>query len=90
MDFSLQLVSKSINRNSGINFIFGDVILESPELQTGAGFLLYVKDGVLDMIEGYAYDLPWPNSINDFKLKYEEENKRNFDDIERFMNFNGE
>ena len=63
-------VPENIPRTPGLNGKFGDVIGEIPGLPSGAGFLLYVKDGVLDMLEGYSYDEPWPQSIEDFNLKY--------------------
>jgi hypothetical protein len=52
------------------SFTYGDVIAEIPGLEFGAGFLLFVRNGVLQMLEGYCYDEPWPESILDFKLAY--------------------
>ena len=63
-------VPENISRIAGLNFKFGDVAGEIPGLPSGAGFLLYVKDGVLEMLEGYSYDEPWPESIDSFDLTY--------------------
>ncbi len=41
-------------------FDFGDVNAKSPQLAFGAGFVLFVRGGVLDALEGYTYDDPWP------------------------------
>ena len=48
----------------------GDVYAEIPGLEHGAGFVLYIKDGYLDMLEGYSYDEPWPSSVEGFALHY--------------------
>jgi hypothetical protein len=52
------------------NTHFGDVIAKLPNLHYGAGFLLFIKDGKLDMLEGYSYDEPWPKQVTKFKLEY--------------------
>lgn len=49
---------------------FGDVDATSSSLQCGAGFLLYVDDGFLTCLEGYAYEGPWPERIGEFSLRY--------------------
>ncbi len=74
-------VPQSIPRIVGLDIKFGDVIGCIPGLPSGAGFLLYVKDGVLDMLEGYSYDEPWPSSIDCFNLKYIKEDKRDWADV---------
>lgn len=52
------------------SFKFGDVIAKIPELNHGAGFLLYVEGGALHMLEGYTYDEPWPQLVHSFGLSY--------------------
>ena len=54
----------------GKSFKFGDVSATVPGLQHGAGFLLFVKDGILEMLEGYTYDEPWPSQISTFEVSY--------------------
>jgi len=49
---------------------FGDVQATIGGLQHGAGFLLYVDAGLLRMLEGYSYEEPWPEEIEDFTLSY--------------------
>jgi hypothetical protein len=34
---------------------FGDVGAQIPGLQHGAGFLLFIRDGVISVLEGYTY-----------------------------------
>jgi hypothetical protein len=50
----------------------GNVTAEIPGLEHGAGFNLYVKDGIVKHLEGYCFDDqwpdPWPND-KPFKVK---------------------
>jgi hypothetical protein len=48
----------------------GDVSAAIPDLQNGAGFVLFITNGALDFLEGYTYDEPWPESIDSFTLRY--------------------
>ena len=76
--FTELTVPENIPRTTRLDIKFGDVIGEVPGLANGAGFLLYVKDGILDMLEGYSYDEPWPLSIEGFKLKYTKGEERDW------------
>jgi hypothetical protein len=46
----------------------GDVAAELPGLQHGAGFLLFIRDGTISMLEGYTYDESWPTSTDAFRV----------------------
>lgn len=52
------------------SFKFGDVTAKILGLNYGAGFLLYVQDGALHMLEGYSYDESWPEGEGTFELSY--------------------
>lgn len=54
-------------------FHFGDVSAVIDGLRYGAGFVVFVRDGRLDTLEGYSYEEPWPNKIRDFELSYRRE-----------------
>jgi hypothetical protein len=41
----------------------GDVTATVDGPTHGAGFVLFVEDGVLDVLEGWSYDEPWPDTI---------------------------
>jgi len=71
-------VPEDVRRIDGFDIKFGDVVGEIPELSSGVGFLLYIKDGVLDMLEGYSYDEPWPSSVDSFDLKYVDGEERDW------------
>lgn len=44
-----------------------DVTATIDGLEHGAGFVLFVQDGVLDVLEGFSYDGPW----TDMNARYE-------------------
>lgn len=45
----------------------GDVTATIEGLEHGAGFVLFVQDGLLDILEGFSYVEPWP----DVSARYE-------------------
>ena len=55
------------------DFHFGDVNAVVDGLKYGAGFVLFVRGGRLDTLEGYSYEEPWPEEIRNFKLTYQSE-----------------
>ena len=64
---------------------FGDVIAKMPGLNWGAGFLLYVEDGALHMLEGYAYDESWPQQISAFELSYTTGHQRDLEGLQEIL-----
>lgn len=64
-------VPDDIERIGRATFRLGDVNATMKGLSHGAGFVLFVKDGRLDNLEGYTYDEPWPTTISDFELAYQ-------------------
>ena len=54
---------------------FGDVDAIIPGLEFGAGFLVYIQDGRIKMLEGYSYDEPWPMEIMEFELRFSAEER---------------
>ncbi|MDB6124064.1 MAG: hypothetical protein JWQ71_3057 [Pedosphaera sp.] len=46
----------------------GAVGAEFSGLQHGAGFVLFIENGVISMLEGYTYDEPWPENTDVFRL----------------------
>jgi hypothetical protein len=37
-------------------------------LKHGAGFVLWIENGVLATLEGFSYDEPWPEMVNGYSL----------------------
>ncbi len=58
-------------RADSIRTQFGDVVATIRGLEHGAGFVLWVDDGLLSCLEGYAFGEDWPWRVNDFSLTYE-------------------
>lgn len=50
--------------------VFGDVSADIEGVHHGAGFLVWVEHGRLIMLEGFTYDDPWPDEIEQYTLKY--------------------
>lgn len=75
--FTTFLVHPSFKTLPDLTFTFGDVDAKIAGLTFGAGFLLYVTDGRLDVLEGYCYGELWPDSIESFALHYASGGSRN-------------
>ena len=56
-----------VNRNLN-DMTLGGVGAELPNLKHGVGFLLFIREGVIQMLEGFTYDERWPENIEHFKL----------------------
>jgi hypothetical protein len=46
----------------------GDATAKIDGLEHGAGFVLFVREGVLEMLEGFSYDGPWPDGVTRFHV----------------------
>lgn len=55
------------------DFHFGDVVASMDGLEHGAGFVIFVRRGKLDMLEGYTFGESWPESVRNLELTYERE-----------------
>ena len=53
------------------NTELGGVGARHPELSCGAGFILFVRDGVVSFLEGFTYDDPWPPDESSFTVLME-------------------
>lgn len=56
--------------NAPKKFWLGDVHGAMAKVRHGAGFVLFVDEGRLNMLEGFTYDDPWPESCEDVELRY--------------------
>jgi hypothetical protein len=78
--FTTLSVLSSTHRLNNRSLELGGVIGEIPTLTYGAGFLLFVRDGFLDVLEGFVYgDEPWPKTISRFELRYTRPGPRDLD-----------
>ena len=37
-------------------------------LEHGAGFILWVENGLLETLEAFSYDEPWPRAIDNYRI----------------------
>ena len=69
--FTYFSVPEETHKKVGLNLVLGDVFGDDiPELQRGAGFMLFIEDGILTCLEGYSYEEPWPTQVDEFRLTY--------------------
>lgn len=54
-------------------FRVGDVHADIAGLKFGAGFILFVEDGSAKLLEGFSYEEPWPDHVDDYHLRYTKE-----------------
>lgn len=64
-------LNADVSRLIGLqSFAFGDIDGEMEGLKFGVGFLLFVRDGLIDFLECYTYDEFFPRNIQNVKLTY--------------------
>lgn len=50
------------------SFEWGNIGAKLNDNKIDVGFLIYVKNGFIDAIEGYTYDVDWPNEITNIEF----------------------
>jgi len=70
-DFDTSLGVSPLETRS--DFHLGDVNASLDGLKHGAGFILFVRKGRLATLEGYTYEEPWPQKIQNLELTYQRE-----------------
>ncbi len=83
--FTTLVVANDAHRADDENLRFGDVVAEITGIVHGAGFVVYVEHGQLVMLEGYTYDEPWPDSIQEFTLRYAGGDARDWDKLNKVL-----
>jgi len=63
------------------SFEISDVIGDIAGVNNGVGFVLYVENGRLNVLEGFTYDEIWPEQISSFQLNY----RKTVRDIDSFQ-----
>lgn len=66
--------------NPPISFQFGDVAADFEGLENGVGFVLFIKNGLISLLEGYCFDENFPKDITSYKLYYDSK-ERNLDQL---------
>jgi len=68
---NLHLPSEAPRLPGNANLELDDIAADISGLKNGAGFVLFVRDGLMQFLEGYSYDEPWPDSITSYTLRTE-------------------
>jgi len=63
------------------SFNFGDIVGEMENLKYGIGFILFIKDGILNILEGYTYEEKWPKIITKYQFHYISGNERDLNKL---------
>jgi hypothetical protein len=54
-------------------FLVGNVVADIENLKYGAGFILWIEDGYVSLLEGYTFGEQWPATFfYEYKLRYAE------------------
>jgi len=61
-----------------------DISLSLKGLENGGGCVLFISDGKLAVLEGFAYDEDWPENITDFEVSYENKT-RDLKEVEKAL-----
>lgn len=69
-------IPSEIERLALKTFTIADVNAELNKLSHGAGFVLFIAEGALDVLEGFTYDEPWPEKIQHFALTYQNDPRK--------------
>lgn len=65
--FSLNGAAESVEVPNGFSPL-GGVSLKADNLRHGAGFILFLKDGKVNFLEGFTYDEPWPDDLGRYSV----------------------
>lgn len=60
----------------------GDVHAEIPGVDHGAGFVLFIEDGMLETLEGFTYDGAWPDHVDGYAVSANESSGNTPSDLE--------
>jgi hypothetical protein len=67
--FFTDIVVPQVLAVSGLDSMhLNDAVLETDTLEHGAGFVLFIRNGMLEMLEGFTYDEPWPDKIGNYSV----------------------
>jgi hypothetical protein len=64
-----EVADKSLSIQGLPNLQLGNVQAKLKGLELGAGFVLFVRDGLIQTLECYTYGEPWPNTVCGYTLE---------------------
>jgi hypothetical protein len=78
----VHLASKIDFESNNINMHLGGIYAEIDGLINGAGFVLYIKNGLISLLECFSYDEFWPTNELSTKHIYRVTKEGNLEQIE--------
>ena len=65
---TLAIPASAPRLDNNVELVFGDVVAEIDGVKEPAGFLTFVEDGALKMLEGFTFGDRWPERVSTFQL----------------------
>ncbi|MBE7439210.1 MAG: hypothetical protein HS115_12195 [Spirochaetales bacterium] len=60
---------QSLSTPSKKSYQLSNAVADIKGLKNGAGFVLYVENGLMRCLEGFAYDEVWPAQVEEFSVR---------------------
>jgi hypothetical protein len=79
----LRVAARDADVVSDRSFKLGDVSGSVAGVSYELGFLLWIEQGRLSMLEGFTYEEPWPTDVREFRLEYVNGRKHDLEALER-------
>lgn len=73
----LEVTDKSLRIDRTGDIWFGDIVAKVPGVSQGVGFVVLIRDGLIDMLESYTFGEDLPSAINEYSLSYASGSSRN-------------
>lgn len=72
------------------DFEIGDISAYVPGLESGLGFILFIREGILSMLEAYTYDETFPEKLTGVVLSYGNNGERNLNKLAQLWKIKGD
>ena len=69
-------VPPDVRRVEPRNFELSDVYFDLEGTECGGGAIIFIRDGVISMLEGYSHGGGWPDEPQVFAIRYFDGNQR--------------
>jgi len=65
---NFEITDKSLRLESAINIELGSTHATINDVKNGVGFVLFIRNGLIEMLEGYTYEERWPQEIKQYSI----------------------